>query len=152
MWNVFKDDELIFSGSATKVSDYLGVHRSTIARLKNGTTKNIPRHIDCDYLEMNGNIYTKKELVDRNDRTIDFGFGSVINIKGNVYEVTKIEQRENDIIYTFNNDFKMRALKPYDNYNSVYIALTRRLKRVVSKRIQTESRKEDNLVQNKRNE
>ena len=33
-------------------------------------------------------------------------------------------------IYTINNEFQVRALKPFESYNSIYQAIQRRLKRL----------------------
>lgn len=148
MFKVYKEGKKVYSGSATETSNYLGVSTRVIYNLINDRTQYLPKNARCDELHHDGVVYTKrpKAVVERPDR--DFERGYMFAIDGLSYEITDIEYRKNDVIYTINDDFKLRALQPYRKYNTLYIAVRRRLKNVVAKTIPNERRKEDNFYKN----
>lgn len=124
MYRVYNKGILEFTGGILEVAKFLGISFQTIYKLRNGKSKEMPHWATCDTLVYKEFIYKRAEK-----KEVEYGVGYTTTIKGILYEIKDIEERENDIIYTINN-FKLRALKPYTEYNSLYNAVKRRTARV----------------------
>lgn len=124
MYSVYNKGILEFTGGILEVARFLGISYQTIYKLRNGKSKELPHWATCDTLVYKEFVYkrAKKEK-------IEYGVGYKLNVSGVEYTINHIEQRENDLIYTI-NDFKLRALKPFTEYNSLYKAIKRRAERV----------------------
>lgn len=124
MYRVYNKGILEFTGGILEVAKFLGISFQTIYKLRNGKSKEMPHWATCDTLVYKEFVYKRAEK-----KEVEYGVGYTTTIKGILYEIKDIEERENDIIYTVNN-FKIRALKPYADYNSLYNAIKRRTARV----------------------
>lgn len=124
MYQVYNEGILEFSGGILETANFLGISYQTIYKLRNGKSKEMPHWATCDTLIHKENVYIRAEK-----KEVHYGVGYVITIKGVEYEIKEVEEREDDVIYTVNN-FKLRALKPFTSYNSLYNAVKRRAQRV----------------------
>lgn len=124
MYRVYNKGILEFMGGILEVAKFLGISYQTIYKLRNGKSKEMPHWATCDTLVYKEFVYKRAEKT-----TVEYGVGYVFNMNGITYEIKHIEERENDLIYTI-NDFKVRALKPFNNYNTLYNAVKKRLARV----------------------
>lgn len=124
MYQVYNEGILEFSGGILETANFLGISYQTIYKLRNGKSKEMPHWATCDTLVYKENVYIRAEK-----KEVNYGVGYVITIKGVEYEIKEVEEREEDVIYTVNN-FKLRALKPFTSYNSLYNAVKRRAQRV----------------------
>ena len=138
MFEVYNNGALEFTGNGKQAAEFIGINVRTLYGLIKGRTLYIPNKANCEQINYRGVAYMKKEVNEysRHKRLIDCKVGYTLMVDGYMYIVTHIDQRESDVIYTINDDFKLRALEPYTNYNTLYIALRRRLKNVVKKNIQ----------------
>lgn len=151
MWKAYKNEKLVASGTATDVAEIIGIPRRSLYELNQGVRFFLPKKAQCDMVEYQGLRYIKLKKKTRKKVVTNFELivGSILNVKDQQFLCTNVEIRENDVIYTFNDDFRMRALKQFTNYNSAYIALVRRLENVSAISIPAESTKANNLVQNR---
>lgn len=124
MYRVYNKGILEFTGGILEVANFLGISYQTIYKLRNGKSKEMPHWASCDTLVYKEFVYKR---ADKN--AVEYGVGYTLNVKGVEYKINNIEEREDDVIYTINN-FKIRALKPYKEYNSLYNAVKRRAERV----------------------
>ena len=124
MYRVFNKVILEFTGGILEVAKFLGISYQTIYKLRNGKSKEMPHWATCDTLVYKEFVYRRAKK-----QEVDYGVGYVFNVLGVEYRINHIEEREDDVIYTINN-FKLRALKPYTEYNSLYNAVKRRIQRV----------------------
>lgn len=125
---VYLDQELIFEGSFREVAEYIGVSRITLYHLRYGVATHLPRKAICDYVEIDGVRFDKKPLPEPKKRSFEVGFKIVI--RDETYEITDLKEVMGNYIYTINNEFQVRALKPFESYNSLYQSIQRRLKRL----------------------
>ena len=129
MFEVYNNGELEFVGNGRQVAIFIGINVRTLYGLVAGKTTYVPKKAKCDQLNHRGNTYVKKEIKNRNRKPIVVEIGYSINVGGDQYIITGIEERKSDVIYTINDDFKLRALRPYTNYITLYLSLKRRLKK-----------------------
>lgn len=125
-FEVYTDGVLEFVGGYKDTAEFIGISRTTLYDLSYGFHEYIPKKARCDTLTRGAEVWTKKPV---EEKKIEVGY--TLLIKGKKYRINDIEVRQNDLIYTV-NDFKVRALKPFANYNAIYTAVIRRLRKIAT--------------------
>lgn len=122
---VYKDNVLVFVGSAKAVAEFIGVSASTIYNLRSGSIRFLPKKADCDMVVDGTYVWGKDENRLTNvPNKIDVGYSTVV--KGKTYTITNIEKRGDNYIYQI-NDYTIRAKKRIENYNTLYVAIKRKI-------------------------
>lgn len=107
---------LVFEGELLEGRNILELHYSQMYALRDNSQPHLPQNAKYPKVICNGVTFTKLEL---------YEVGYTLTIKGEVYEVTKIEKLDRGYVYTFNHEIEISSIKKYDNHNSMWVALRR---------------------------
>ncbi len=120
-----KNHQVIYKGSIRGAAKFMQVTRQHIYDLINGDAEGLSKDSPAHYFTVDDKLFEKN----RGKKTT-YDVGYQFNIKGTPVEITDIVETScGRVIYTFNGYATVKARKRYDNFNTMYIAAKRALKR-----------------------